>query len=174
MPILPTPWRLEHEGRTLCTDVEALCRRAIAKARVHLNAQQHERCLSFLLVEAWKLAEKYKPGKASFDTWAQPHLTLDTIDWTRSKDAEAEGLPGRTKWTFSATASINKSYAGRTIELTKPQRVPLDDRMEHRTHDNTAADGGDTDLLRALRTTNSGNTPMDNQQSQEDPRRHAA
>jgi Sigma-70 region 2 len=95
-----------HDVRDAAAFVAAITRRGSLKLSFH----DREDLEQYLLVELWKLSERYEPGGVSFSTMAGATLRKRVVDWQRSK-------LGRTKWQFAG---------GKTYERERPQVVSLD------------------------------------------------
>lgn len=109
MPLLNQRWELFD-----VIDVEALLVRAIGRSRYASSLRPDERddLLTYLLEFAWKLSEKFDPGRGSFSNLLFSCSGRAIADFHRSKY--------RTKWVFK----------DRTYERPRPDVVPLDDLID--------------------------------------------
>lgn len=130
MATLNSRWELRTpSGRKLLDDTEEFCRQIVRSTRLNLTEHQRDALLQQLLIDSWKLAQQWdrlNDGRA-FKPYARGALRRRAYGWATSKDAQAEGLEGRTRWKFSKTANINPGYRGKTIERKRVRRVPIDD-----------------------------------------------
>lgn len=107
----------DKQGTVLVEDAEAFCADILRKRNLNLTHHQQERLLAYLVTEAWKLSNRYQSNTIRFTTWATITLKHRITDWLRSPDAQAEGLPGRTRWQFNT----------HTYHRPGPQHIPLDE-----------------------------------------------
>ena len=112
-------------------DVERFCGRIVERSGLRLSTTDREELHVYLIEECWLLSERYRPGGASFSTWANTRLRLRVVDWQRQRF-------GRTRWTFS----------GREYERERPELVALDDSLDDRLDAALAGSGVDGDASR--------------------------
>jgi DNA-directed RNA polymerase specialized sigma24 family protein len=110
-------------------DTEALAMRIVERSGFVLSYAEREELATYLIEVAWEISTVWRPGAASFSTYATTTLRRRAIDWKRQKS-------GRTTWRFKDRVHIR--------EL--PQLVSLDaDEAERdRLEQTLAADGGDS------------------------------
>lgn len=70
-------------------DVEGLCRsildRVLHSWGARLQRDDHEDALSYLIATAWRLSQRYEPGRSvSFSTYSSRILERRVVDWYRS------------------------------------------------------------------------------------------
>jgi DNA-directed RNA polymerase specialized sigma24 family protein len=119
------------------------------RSGLRLSYHDHEDLEQFLLVEIWRLSERYEPGGINFSTLATVTLKRRLVDWQRQRF-------GRTRWQF----------AGRTYERVLPQLVSLDGADGNRLADSLAAGTSDSPADRVA--TLAGLLPAGDRQAAED------
>jgi RNA polymerase sigma factor (sigma-70 family) len=95
-----------HDVRDATAFVAAIA----AKSSLRLGYHDAEDLRQYLLVELWKLSERYEPRGVSFSTVAGATLRKRVVDWQRQRF-------GRTRWAF----------ADHVHERQQPELVSLDD-----------------------------------------------
>jgi hypothetical protein len=98
-------------------DTEAFCAKILASSKAStLPEHEQEDALSFLISEAWILAQSYDATRGpSFSTFAYRRLRLKLVDHARAKH--------RTKWKFGD---------GRVYERERPQILNLNGNAAER------------------------------------------
>jgi hypothetical protein len=94
-------------------DAERFCSAIASKCGSSLSWSDREDLEQYLLVECWLLSLTYKPGAASFSSYANGKLRLRVVDWQRQRN-------GRKRWVFR----------DRVYERPRPTFVSLDDDAE--------------------------------------------
>jgi hypothetical protein len=95
-------------------DAEKFCSAIATKCGSALSWHERQDLEQYLLVECWTLSLSFKPGQASFSTYAARRLRLRVTDWERQRR-------GRTTWRFK----------DRVYERKLPELVSFDDdRLE--------------------------------------------
>lgn len=108
-------------------DVDAWCSTFIERAGLELSYHDREDLLAYVVVATWELSEQYRPGAASFSTWAGGLIGRKIADWKRSRY--------RTKWQFK----------GRVYERPRPVvfSIDADDSERHRLDETLSSRAGD-------------------------------
>ena len=136
MPLLNQRWSV-HD----VSDVEALLARALTRSRYanELRADERDDLVTYLFEFAWKLSQKFDPGRGSFATFLFSCSGRAIADYHRSRY--------RTKWVFR----------DRVYERPRPELVSLDDLIDRDllggslgTGPGAPADGWSPDLGRLL------------------------
>lgn len=90
-------------------DTAAFVTAIVNRSGLSLSWSDREDLEQYLVVEAWRLSDRYRPGGISFSCWAGTTLRLRCVDWQRQRF-------GRTKW-----------GAPHYIERPRPQSLSFDD-----------------------------------------------
>jgi DNA-directed RNA polymerase specialized sigma24 family protein len=117
-------------GRLKLFDIDDAARfvGAIAtRTTFRLTFHDREDLEQFLLVELWRLSERYEPGGISFSTLAGTTLRRRLVDWQRSRF-------GRTKWQFAD--HVYERPRVELVSLDDPERDPLGPSLAGRGVDN--------------------------------------
>jgi DNA-directed RNA polymerase specialized sigma24 family protein len=108
-------------------DAEHFVSAIASRSGLTLSFHDRQELEQELLVECWRLSERFQPGGVSFSTYAGSTLRLRVVDFVRKRN-------GRTKWQFK----------DRVYERPRVEVVSLDDDSgERRMGEALGAWGGD-------------------------------
>jgi hypothetical protein len=124
-------------------DVEALCEHVAnlwaRRTQTRLSPADHEDLVAFLIAEAWRLGERFRPtaATAKFRSYAMSLLPYRATDWLRQSPSGS----GRTRWTF-ATNSYERPVV-HTLSLDAPLADDHEGTLRDTVSDLSADPAGD-------------------------------